>query len=92
MSIESRMDEFERVSNKKIATDVTGRMEEFEPVDKDQKLPAKEKIITLPYGVKRLKACLTCGEMMEIREFKEDEVVYICKSCGQKITFPIGSV
>lgn len=91
MSIESRMDEFERVSNKKIATDVTGRMEEFEPVDKDQKLPAKEKISTLPYGVKRLKACLTCGEMMEIREFKEDEVIYICKSCGQKITLPIGS-
>lgn len=91
MSIESRMDEFERVSNKKVVTDVTGRMGEFEPVDKNQKLPTKEKTSTLPYGVKRLKTCVVCGEMMEIREFKEHEVIYICKSCGQKIALPIGS-
>lgn len=91
MSIESRMDEFERVSNKKKVTDVTGRMEEFDSVDKDQKLPTKEKTSTLPHGVKRLKACSACGEMMEIREFKEYEVIYICKSCGQKLTLAIGS-
>ncbi len=92
MSIESRMDEFEKVSNKKLMTDISGRMEEFEPVDKDKNLPTKEKTSTLPYGVKRFKSCALCGEIMEIHEFKEEEVSYICKSCGQKITLPISSL
>lgn len=91
MSIESRMDEFERVSNKKVMTDIAGRMEEFETVDKTKNLPTKEKTSTLPYGVKRFKTCAACGEVMEIHEFKEQEVVYTCKSCGQKVTLPISS-
>jgi len=91
MSIESRMDEFEKVSSKKLATDISERMEEFEPIEKDKNLPTKGKTSTLPYGVKRFKTCVMCGEIMEIHEFKEQEVVYTCKSCGQKVTLPIGS-
>ena len=92
MSIESRMDEFEKVAHKKSVTNVEGRMEEFETVTKEKKLSSKEKISTLPYGVKRFKACTACEEMMEICEFKEHEVVYICKSCGQKVTLAVGSI
>lgn len=91
MSIESRMDEFEKISHKKGVTDVEGRMEEFETIEKEKKLPTKEKISTLPYGMKRFKVCTACDEMMEISEFKEHEVIYICKSCGQKITIAVGS-
>ena len=92
MSIESRMEEFEKVSHKKEAADVKERMEEFETIDKDKKTQDKEKESTLPYGVKRFKVCTACDEMMEISEFKAHEVIYICKACGQKMTLTIGSL
>ena len=89
MSVESRMDEFEKVSDKKTAQDVSRRMQEFEQVDKSQKYPSKDKSGTLPYGIKRLRPCPECGETMEIHEIKEDEAVYHCKSCGNKLTLAI---
>ena len=92
MSIESRMEEFEKVSHKKEVTNVKERMEGFETIDKDKKIETKEKVSTLPYGVKRFKVCTACDEMMEISEFKTHEVVYICKACGQKMTLTVGSL
>lgn len=89
MSIESRMDEFEKVSHKTTEQDVKERMEEFDPVDKVQKKLTKEKTSTLPYGLKRYKTCPHCGEFMEIHELKETEATYLCKNCKQRTTVKI---
>ena len=83
MSVESRMDEFTKVSDKKNAQDVSGRMSEFEPVDKSQKYSSKDKASTLPYGIKCTRPCPECGEFMEIQEIKEKEAIYYCKTCGK---------
>lgn len=89
MSIESRMDEFERVSNKKLIQDVPECMDEFESVDKGHILPIKEKTSTLPYGVKRFKTCPSCGEFMEIHELKGEEAIYHCHTCDKHISILI---
>lgn len=89
MRVEFRMEEFEKVSHKGTAQDVTERMAEFEVVDKVAKYPSKEKSGTLPYGVKRFKMCAQCGEIMEIHELDEKEVTYCCKSCGQRMVLEI---
>lgn len=86
MNVESRMDEFEKVSHKATKQDIKERMGEFDPVDKVQKQLTKEKSSTLPYGLKRYKTCPHCGEFMEIHELKETEAIYICKSCEQRTT------
>lgn len=86
MSIESRMDEFERVSNKKLVQDVPKCMDEFEPVDKTPILPIKEKNSTLPYGIKRFKTCPSCGEFMEIHELKDGEAIYQCRTCDKNVS------
>ena len=43
MNVESRMDEFEKVSHKATNQDVEGRMDEFKTADKTQKHLIKEK-------------------------------------------------
>lgn len=85
MSIETRMDEFEKVSNKEQPQDVSNRMAEFEAVDKYQKKLSKEKYSTLPYGIKRYKTCPQCDEIMEIHEIKGANVIYKCKTCHQNM-------
>ncbi|MBE6024865.1 MAG: hypothetical protein E7231_17075 [Cellulosilyticum sp.] len=89
MSVESRMDEFEKVSDKKNTHDVSGRMEEFEQVDKRNKYIDKDKTGVLPYGIKRLKSCPVCGEFMEIQEIKEKDALYYCKGCQKVVTFSV---
>lgn len=90
MNVESRMDEFEKVSHKATNQDVEGRMDEFKTADKTQKHLIKEKSSsTLPYGLKRYKTCPNCGEFMEIDELKETEAIYSCKSCKQKMNIKI---
>ena len=68
MNVESRMDEFEKVSHKTTKQDVKERMGEFDPVDKVQKQLTKEKSSTLPYSLKRYKTCPHCGEFMEKKQ------------------------
>ena len=86
MSVETRMDEFEKVSDKKDIHDVSSRMAEFEQVDKGSKHSSKDKFGTLPYGIKRVRPCLECGEFMEIQEIKEKEAIYYCKHCDKTIS------
>lgn len=90
MSVESRMDEFEKVSDKQKAHDVSGRMAEFEQVDKTQKHTDKDKNSTLPYGIKRLRPCPECGEFMEIQEIRENKATYYCQGCKKTIDILIG--
>lgn len=90
MNIDRRMDEFEKVEHKVKEQDVKGRMEEFKTVDKMAKVENKEKSTsTLPHGAKRYKTCLECGDMMEIDELKEDEAIYLCKTCKRKVSVKV---
>ena len=66
MSVESRMGEFEKVSDKENTQDVSKRMDEFEQVDRTQKKFSKDKFGILPYGMKKIRPCPNCGEIMEI--------------------------
>ena len=83
MSVESRMDEFKKVSNNKVMQDVSGRMEGFEKTKKLKKDNLKDKFGALPYGIKGVKPCPQCGEFMEIEEIKEKKAIYLCKNCHQ---------
>ncbi len=89
MSVESRMDEFERVSNKQIKSDIKGRMEDFKEVDKSQTHTGKEKSSTLPYGLKRFRSCPHCDEFMEIHEVKDKQAIYHCPNCNRRISIDI---
>lgn len=82
MSVESRMGEFEKVSDKENNQDVSKRMDEFEQVDRTQKKFSKDKFGILPYGMKKIRPCPNCGEIMEIEEIKEKEAIYYCKACN----------
>lgn len=85
MSIESRMDEFTKVSEKGAKEDVRVRMDEFEPVPEHQKFSTKEKNSALPFGFKRFKTCPTCNEFMEIQEVKGHEAIYKCEVCNKEV-------
>lgn len=86
MNVESRMAEFEKVSDKQNPQDVSERMKEFEQVDKEIKCPVKNKEAALPYGIKRIRICDTCGEFMEIQEIKEKQAIYYCPNCDKTVT------
>lgn len=90
MSIEARMEEFEKVSDKEQIQDVSSRMAEFKTVDKQQKRLSEEKYSTLPYGIKRYKTCPQCDEIMEIYEIKGSHTIYKCKSCHQYTAIQAG--
>ncbi len=82
MSIEKRMQDFEKVSEKHLdAEDVSKRMEGFEKVPADTKHISHDKTGSLPYGLKRFRPCPYCGEFMEIQEFIADGATYLCGSC-----------
>lgn len=91
MSVESRMDEFAKVSDKNMAQDVSGRMAEFEQVDKTQKYPSKDKVGALPYGIKPLRPCTECGEVMELQEIKGESAIYYCKSCDKQVSVAVNN-
>lgn len=92
MSIEKRMQEFEKVSDKQLTTeDVTKRMEEFNKVLEDTKNTSHDKTGSLPYGLKRFRPCPYCGEFMEIQEVTADGGVYQCSSCSKTSKIEIGS-
>ena len=84
MSIESRMDEFEKVSHKEEKKDVKQRMDEFEEVANKQGSSSKEKSASLPYGLKRYNTCPYCGEFMEIDEVQGRKGAYKCLSCKKE--------
>ncbi|MDF2612335.1 MAG: hypothetical protein K0S71_121 [Clostridia bacterium] len=82
MSIEKRMQDFEKVSEKQFAAeDVSKRMEEFDKVTADKKRLSNDKTGALPYGLKRYRPCPHCGEFMEIQEVMADGANYLCSSC-----------
>lgn len=86
MSIEKRMQEFEKVSQKpESVEDVTKRMEEFEKVPGAVKQGTHEKTGTLPFGLKRFRPCPHCSEFMEIYEVKKDGADYFCKNCSKVV-------
>ena len=86
MSIESRMDEFEKVSHNKEKKDIKKRMDEFEEVAKHQGSSSKEKSASLPYGLKRYNTCPYCGEFMEIDEVQGRVGTYKCTKCKKEAT------
>lgn len=84
MSIEKRMQDFEKVSQKQsTAEDVDSRMEEFEKVIGDTKHVSSEKTGSLPYGLKRYRPCPYCGEFMEIQEVTKNGGTYLCNACNK---------
>lgn len=89
MKIEARMNEFEKVSNKKPVEDVSKRMKDFEQVERKAALEGQHKEGALPFGLKRYKACPHCGEIMEIYKIEEGKAVYQCKACEKVIDQPI---
>lgn len=86
MNVESRMDEFSKVSHKQNLQDVSDRMEEFEPIEKVSKYSSKDKYGTLPYGIKPIKCCPECGEFMDIHEIKDNQAIYYCMGCSKTIS------
>jgi hypothetical protein len=82
MSIEKRMQDFEKISEKQLTTeDVSKRMEEFDKVQEDTKRVSREKTGSLPYGLKRYSPCPYCGEFMEIQEVNDKDAAYLCDYC-----------
>ena len=90
MKIESRMDEFEKIADKKPVEDVKKRMAEFEQVDRTISSASSDKESTLPFGLKRYKTCPYCGEIMEIHEISSQKAVYRCKTCHKESIQEIG--
>ena len=83
MSIEKRMQDFEKVSEKQTASeDVSKRMDEFDKVA-ESKQASGDKTGALPYGLKRFRPCPHCGEFMEIQEYITGGASYLCKACKQ---------
>ncbi len=91
MSVESRMDEFLKVADKQNIRDVSGRMSEFEQVEKVTQYPSKDRFGTLPYGIKKVKSCPDCGEFIEIQEIKDNTAIYFCEACGKNIYIALHS-
>ena len=87
MNIESRMDEFKKVADKKMVHEeqIRLRMNEFEEVPRKIKFSkdSKEKESELPYGLKRYILCPNCEEIIEIHDMKEKEAIYRCHHCNQ---------
>jgi len=82
MSIEKRMQDFEKISEKQQGVeDVPKRMEEFDKVTADKKRLSNDKTGSLPYGLKRYRPCPHCGEFMEIQEVMKDGATYLCNAC-----------
>lgn len=84
MSIEKRMQDFEKVSQKQEGVeDVPKRMAEFDKVPGASKQVSHEKTGSLPFGLKRYRPCPYCGEFMEIQEVIKDEATYLCDACNK---------
>ncbi len=82
MSIEKRMQDFEKVSEKNGASEnVSKRMAEFNKVIGETKHHSSDKTGLLPFGLKRNRPCPHCGEFMEIQEVTADDATYLCGSC-----------
>lgn len=86
MSVESRMEGFEKVANKEEAHDVSKLMDEFQEVYKAHKTASKDKLAALPFGIKSVRLCPECGEFMEIKEIMEGKAIYYCKGCREDIS------
>ena len=87
MSIETRMDEFQKVADKVEVEkeSINERMNEFETTEKKNKKSSK-RASALPYGLKEHRPCPFCGEHMTISEVKENEAEYICQNCKKQVT------
>lgn len=86
MSIETRMDEFEKVADKSEVQKevIEERMNEFEITGKKSKKSSK-RASALPYGLKEHRPCPFCGECMTIHEVKENSAVYVCRNCKKQL-------
>ncbi|WP_069999671.1 hypothetical protein [Cellulosilyticum sp. I15G10I2] len=91
MSIEKRMQDFEKVSEKNLTSeDVSKRMAEFDKVASETKHHSNDKTGSLPYGLKRYRPCPQCGEFMEIQEFAADAATYLCSTCHKATQVKLG--
>lgn len=90
MKIQDRMDEFEKVADKKIVPHTEQRMADFDKVEKETNKETNKETIkhkdNLPYGIKRYKTCPKCGEIMEIYSIEDKKAIYNCHYCGHKMS------
>lgn len=92
MSIEKRMQDFQKVSDKNFAPeDVSKRMEDFDKVKESVQPQKEDKTGNLPYGFKRYRPCPKCSEIMEIQELIADKATYVCGSCHEIFKLTIDS-